>query len=212
MWRAHCVRVCLPRREAGVCTGPRCSALRWRLRVLCGGEGHVHRPWLRRGGGAPALAAERWWRFLRAMPPPPPLRLTHHRALGLISSAGFLLWQGILQQQGILLWQGIPHMAGHPAPGRASRTRQGIPHQAGHPAPGRALGDLVGVGGRCVVQCCAVLCCVVCCTASAERAGSGCGLALGQEGKGGRAGLGCGLVLGQEGRRERGLDRVMGLF
>ena len=37
MLRACCVRVCFPRREAGVCCGPRCSALRWRLRVLCGG-------------------------------------------------------------------------------------------------------------------------------------------------------------------------------
>ena len=34
--------------------------------------------------------------------------------------------------------QGIPHQAGHPAPGRASCTRQGIPHWAGHPALGRA--------------------------------------------------------------------------
>ena len=76
MLRACCVQVCFPRREAGVCCGPRCSALRWRLRVLCGGGGrggHVRRPWLRRGGGAPSLAAERWWRFLRAVPPPPPL-------------------------------------------------------------------------------------------------------------------------------------------
>ena len=99
-----------------------------------GGGGHVRRPWLRRRGGAPALAAERWWRFLHAVPP---LRPTRHRALGLISSAAFLLWQGILQQQGILLQQGILHMARHPASGRASHTTtlgrasctmQGIPH------------------------------------------------------------------------------------
>ena len=37
--RANCVRVCLPRRKAEVCTGPRRSALWWRLRVLCGGRG-----------------------------------------------------------------------------------------------------------------------------------------------------------------------------
>ena len=71
-------------------------------------------------------------------------------------------------------WQGIPHMAGHPAHGRASRTGQGIPHRAGHPALGRALGDLVGVGGRCAVQCC-VLCCVVCC-AVLRRAGLCCAM------------------------------------
>ena len=51
MLRACCVRVCFPRREAGVCCGPRCSALRWRLRVLCGGGGG--------GGRAPTPAAVR---------------------------------------------------------------------------------------------------------------------------------------------------------
>ena len=47
MLRVRCVRVCL-RRKAGVCTGPRCFALRWRLPVLCGGD--VRRPRLRRVG------------------------------------------------------------------------------------------------------------------------------------------------------------------
>ena len=115
--RMLCLRVCLPQREAGVYTGQHCSALRWRLLVLCGGEGHVRRPWLRRGGGASALATERWWRFLRTIPPPPNLRPARHRALGL------MLWQGILQQPGILLWQGIPHTVEPPASGTASRTK-----------------------------------------------------------------------------------------
>ena len=39
MFRARYVRVCLPRRKVGVYTIPRCSALSWRLRVLCGGGG-----------------------------------------------------------------------------------------------------------------------------------------------------------------------------
>ena len=126
MLRACCVRVCFPRREAGVCCGPRCSALRWRLRVLCVGG----------GGGAPTLAVARGRdsiprrKALVALPasraPPPPPSARTHRALGLTSSAAFLLLQGILPQQGILLQQGIPHMAGHPASGRASHTRQGI--------------------------------------------------------------------------------------
>ena len=50
----------------GTCAGPGCGA---------------------RGGGGPALAAERWWRFLRAVPSPP-LRPTRCCALGRISSAG----------------------------------------------------------------------------------------------------------------------------
>ena len=61
-------------------------------------------------------------------------------------------------------------MAGHPAPSRASCTRQGILHQAGHPAPGRAssmgrapLGIVLGDGGGCAVLRCAMLCCAVLC-------------------------------------------------
>ena len=70
---------------------------------------HMRRPRLRcQGGGGPALAAERWWRFLRAVPSPP-LRPTRCCALGRISSAALLLWQGILQRQGIL------PQAGHPS-------------------------------------------------------------------------------------------------
>ena len=80
-------------------------------------------------------------------------------------------------------------MAGDPAPGRASCTRQGIPHQAGPPSPGRASAPG---------------------SASCTRQG----ILLGQRWEGlragcraggaerGRGGLGYGLVLRQERRGE----------
>ena len=143
----------------------------------------MRQPWLRRGGWAPALTAERWWRFLRAMLPTPP----------------------------------SAHAPSHSGPDFLCRF-------AGHPALGGALGDVVGIGGRCVVHCCAVLCravlccAVLCCVlhcASAERAMCGmpchsrmpCCCRIPCQSK-----KGCGLVLGQEGRREGRLDRVMGWF
>ena len=77
--RARYVRMCLPRWKVGECTSPCCFALRWRLRVLCdgvgGGGGGASAPVPAAApGGAPALAAERWWRFLRTVPPSRRLR------------------------------------------------------------------------------------------------------------------------------------------
>ena len=129
MLRARCVRVYLPRRKAGVCTGARRSALWWRLRVLCGwGGARVPAPVARGGGGAPAPAAERWWRFLRSVSSPPPPPASAPRAIAL--RAGFPLplscfgrasysgkascrRQGILHLQGILvLFASLPRGSG----------------------------------------------------------------------------------------------------
>ena len=52
MLHARCVRVCLPRRKAGVCTGPRRPALWWWLRVLFGGGGTCAGPAGGAGGGS----------------------------------------------------------------------------------------------------------------------------------------------------------------
>ena len=62
-------------------------------------------------------------------------------------------------------WRGRGWEGGHPATGKASRTKQGTPHQAGLL---QWQGIIVGVGGRRAV--CAVLCCVLCCVLC--RAGS----------------------------------------
>ena len=64
MLHARCV-LCV---SAGLC----CSAILWRLRVLCG--------W---GGRAPALAAARWWRCLRVVPPPSASTPSHFGTDGL---------------------------------------------------------------------------------------------------------------------------------
>ena len=137
---ARAVRVCLPQRKAGVSTGPRCSALWWQLRVLCGGGARAPAPVVaRRGGG---LQPSPWSvSGASCTPCPPPLWSTHHRALGRISSAALLLWQGILQQQGILHSQGIlllsaslPRGSGqrpfcHTLPHRLGATRSGTPSE-----------------------------------------------------------------------------------
>ena len=119
MLRVRCVRVCVPRWKAGVCTNPRCSARWWRLLVLCGGGGGggVRRPWLRRGGGRglqPSPRSVGGDSCAPCFPPPPfgpravplwarfPLPLS---CFGRVSCYGRALCprQGILHSQGILL-------------------------------------------------------------------------------------------------------------